>query len=153
MDGFYNPIDFSKIIGYPHELPEAAIENSPAFRNGDNANSHIKAFWQCINKWCDAHIHEDVLMKLFVMTLEDDAYDWFHDLEDYKFKTIQGLIHAFLERWGDRHKDFHWLDASTTPIKKLTEVIKATKFICVNSEKSWKLTLPVQVITLDIQIL
>ena len=112
MDDFYNPIDFSKIIGYPHELPEATIENSLAFRNGDNVNSHIKVFWQCINKWCDAHIHEYVLMKLFAMPLEGEyAYDWFHDSEDYKFKTIQGLIHGFSKRWGDRHEDFHFLDA------------------------------------------
>jgi hypothetical protein len=82
-----------------------------AFYNVDNANSHIKAFWQCINKWCDAHIHDDVLMKFFVLSLEEDAYDWFHDSDDYKFKTIQGLIHAFSKRWGDRHEYFHWLDA------------------------------------------
>jgi hypothetical protein len=59
-------------------------------------------------------------MKFFVKTFEDDAYDWFHDLEDYKFKTIQELILAFLERCGDRQEYSHWLDASTYPLKKLT---------------------------------
>jgi hypothetical protein len=99
MDDFYNPIDFSIIIDYPHELPEVAIENLPDFCNNGDANSHIKAFWQCIGKWRGPHIHEDVLMKLFVLTLvEEDAYDCFHDSDDYDFKTIQGLIHAFLER-------------------------------------------------------
>jgi hypothetical protein len=41
-------------------------------------------------------------MKLFVLTrVEEDAYDWFHDSDDCEFKTIQNLMHAFLERWGD----------------------------------------------------
>jgi len=50
-------------------------------------------------------------MKFLVLSLEEYAYDWFHDLEDYKFKTIQGLIHSFSERWGDRNEYFHWLDS------------------------------------------
>jgi hypothetical protein len=79
MDDFYNPINYLGINDYPHELPEAAIENLPAFYNVGNANYHIKAFWRCINKWFDAHIQEDVLMKLFMLSLEEDAYDWFHD--------------------------------------------------------------------------
>ena len=80
LDNFFNPIDFSRIFGYPHELPEVAIENLRDFHNNGDANSHIKAFGRCIGEWCDPHIHEDVLTKLFVLTLvEEDAYDWFHD--------------------------------------------------------------------------
>jgi hypothetical protein len=44
MDEFYNPLYLKKIIGYPHEFPEATLENLLAFYNVDNANSHIKAF-------------------------------------------------------------------------------------------------------------
>ena len=35
----------------------------------DDASSHIRAFMQCIDEWCDPPIYEDVLMQLFVMTL------------------------------------------------------------------------------------
>jgi hypothetical protein len=38
MEDFYNPIDFSRIIGYPRELLEIAIENLPDFRNNGDAN-------------------------------------------------------------------------------------------------------------------
>ena len=80
LDKFYDPIDFSRIIVYPHELLEIAIENLLDFRNYGDANAHIKAFGQCISEWCDPHVHGDVLMKLFVLTLvEEDVCDWFHD--------------------------------------------------------------------------
>jgi uncharacterized Ntn-hydrolase superfamily protein len=36
------------------------------------------------------------------MTLcEEYAYDWFHDSDDNEFKTIQDLLRALLERFGD----------------------------------------------------
>jgi hypothetical protein len=36
-------------------------------------------------------------MKLFSWTLvEGYAYDWLHDSDDNKFKTIRDLLHAFL---------------------------------------------------------
>jgi hypothetical protein len=87
-------------------------------------------------------------MKLFSLTLvEGDAYDWFHDSDDNEFKTIQDLIHAFLERFGDdqvetynelvdafmeKWKEKEPPDIKTissdikmdAPIEKLTEVLK-----------------------------
>jgi hypothetical protein len=44
MDSFYKPIDFSRIVGYPHDLPKIVIENLPDFRNYGDANAHIRAF-------------------------------------------------------------------------------------------------------------
>jgi hypothetical protein len=31
MDGFWNPIDFSGIVGFPHDISEDAIDNIPDF--------------------------------------------------------------------------------------------------------------------------
>jgi hypothetical protein len=102
MGTFYSPIDFSGIVGYPHDVPEIVIENLPDFRNYGDACARIRAFGQCIDEWCHPPIYEDVLMQLFAMTLcEEDAYYWFHHSDDNKFKTIQDLMHAFLEQWGD----------------------------------------------------
>jgi hypothetical protein len=78
MGGFHSPLDFSGVAGYPHDISDDVIENF-----------HIRAFGQCIDEWCDPPIYEDVLMELFVTTLcEEDAYYWFHDSDDNKFKTI-----------------------------------------------------------------
>jgi hypothetical protein len=74
------------------------------------------------------------------------------DSDDYDFKTIQGLIHAFLERWGDEHEDCLWLDASASPVKKLIENIKTTEFIGINQLRTSEAHLA-STSTLDIHIL
>jgi hypothetical protein len=80
----YDPCDFFNIYGYPHAIPEKAIEKLPSFQgnNAVRAKMHDKSFMRCINKWCAAHDHEDVKMKLFVLSLEDDASDWYEDCLD-----------------------------------------------------------------------
>jgi hypothetical protein len=84
----YAPCDFSAINNYPHALPEKAIEKLPSFQgnNAISAKIHVKSFMRCINKWCAAHDYEDVKMKLFVLSLEDDASDWYEDV-DRSFST------------------------------------------------------------------
>jgi hypothetical protein len=150
MGGFYSPIDFSGIVGYPHDISEDVIDNIPDYHNHGDASAHIKAFTRCIDEWCDPPIYEDVLMQLFVMTLCGEwAYDWFHDSKDKKFKTIRDLLHAFLEIFGhDRDEVYNelvddfvekWkrknllaiettssdikIDAPPSPIEELKEII------------------------------
>jgi hypothetical protein len=76
-----NPCDFSNINGYPHAIPEKAIEKLPSFQGNNvvSAKMHVKSFMRCINKWFVAHDHEDVKMKLFVLSLEEDASDGYED--------------------------------------------------------------------------
>jgi hypothetical protein len=121
MDDYFSPLDFSAINGYPHALPEKATEKLPSFQgnNAISAKAHIKAFSLCINKWCSGatHNHEDVKMKLFALSFEEDAYDWFSGLDDNKYATIKDLIEAFTERWGDKKEHRHLL-AALHSIKK-----------------------------------
>ena len=70
MDDFYDPIDFSGIVGYPHDRSSEAFENTPNYGDHDDASTHIRAFTKCIDEWCDPPIYEDVLMKLFSITLD-----------------------------------------------------------------------------------
>jgi hypothetical protein len=108
MDGFFDPIDFSGIVGYPHDISEDVIDNIPDFYDHDHAGAHIWAFTKCIEKWCDPPIYEDVLMQLFVFTLcGDRANDWFHHSPDKTFKTIQDLLHAFLNLFGRSQHEIH----------------------------------------------
>jgi replication-associated recombination protein RarA len=121
MDAYFIPLDFSAINGYPHSLPKKAIENLPSFQgnNAVSAKSHLKAFSLCINKWYigATHNHQDVKMKLFSLSLEENAFDWFSGLDDNKFTTIKDLIEAFTERWGDKKEHSHLL-AALHSIKK-----------------------------------
>jgi hypothetical protein len=63
---FGDPFDFSEIVGYPNDIPEDVIDNVPDFDHG-HACAHIKAFTKFIDDWCDTPIHEDVLMRMFVL--------------------------------------------------------------------------------------
>jgi hypothetical protein len=108
MDGFYDPIDFSGIVGYPHDISKDVIDNVPDYNDHDDASTHIKAFTRCIDEWCDPPIYEDVLMQLFVMTLAGErANDWFHDSPDKTFKTMRDLLHAFLNLFGRSQHEIH----------------------------------------------
>jgi hypothetical protein len=50
MDGYHDPIDFSGIVGYPHDISEDVIDNVPDYNDHDDASTHITAFTRCINK-------------------------------------------------------------------------------------------------------
>jgi hypothetical protein len=105
--GFFDPIDFSGIVGYPHDISEDAIDNIPEFRHG-HASDHIVIFTKFIEKWCDPPVYEDVLMQLFVFTLvRDREMFWFQDSLDKSFKTIQELLHAFLDMFGYGQQELH----------------------------------------------
>jgi hypothetical protein len=105
--GFFDPIDFSGIVGYPHDISEDAIDNIPEFRHG-HASDHIVTFTKFIEKWCDPPVYEDVLMQLFVFTLvRDREMFWFQDSLDKSFKTIQELLHTFLDMFGHGQQEVH----------------------------------------------
>jgi hypothetical protein len=118
MDDLYAPCDFTVINGYLHVILEKASDKLPSFQGNNvvSVRSHIKAFTHCVNKWCGT-THEDVKMKLFVLSLEEDALDWFTGFADNKFKTIKELIDVFTKRWGDRKENRHLL-AELNSIKK-----------------------------------
>jgi hypothetical protein len=110
MDDPYSLIDFSGIVGYPHDISEDVIDNIPDYDDYDDASDHVRAFMQCIDEWCDPPIYEDVLVQLFVMTLSGESFYWFHDSPNKRFKTIWDLLCAFLEMFGhDRDKVYNEL--------------------------------------------
>jgi hypothetical protein len=151
MDDFFGPIDFSGIVGYPHDISEDAIDNILDFFDHTHLGAHIWAFTKFIEKWCDPPIYEDVLMRLFVFTLVGErAMYWFHDSPDKTFKTIQDLLHAFLNLFGRSQQEIHnelidnfmetWrrknlpnikiissdieVDAPSDPIKEINEIVQ-----------------------------
>jgi hypothetical protein len=79
MDDLYKPCDFTAINGYPHAILEKALEKLPSFKvTMPLVLKHISRLFRfvSINGVC-AHNHEDVKMKLFVLSLEEDAHDGF----------------------------------------------------------------------------
>jgi hypothetical protein len=98
---------FQELLVVPHDISEDAIDNIPEFDH-NHASDHIVTFTKFIEKWCDPPIYEDVLMQLFVFTLvRERGNDWFRDSPDNTFKTIQDLLHAFLDMFGYSQQETH----------------------------------------------
>jgi hypothetical protein len=110
MSYLLKPFDFSGIVGYPNFIPEDVIDNSPIFHNGGDVCAHVKAFWKLIDDWYDPPIYEDALMQLFSWTLLEGnrpACNWFLLHEDNSIKTIQEILHDFLEIFGDDRDEIY----------------------------------------------
>ena len=41
-------------------------------------------------------------MKLFALSLEGDAYDWYIGLDDNSYVNYADLVKGFKKRWGDK---------------------------------------------------
>ena len=69
MCDLFKPLDFTAIVGYPHQIPDKAIEKVPSFHGNDaiTAMSHLLFFAQCYAKWCYKVNFEDVKMRLFCL--------------------------------------------------------------------------------------
>ena len=132
MDDLYKPIDFSAISGYPHLIPEKAIENLPCFQsNNINARRHVQRVSHCFNKWCCNTLYEDVGMKLFILSFDDDDLDWFTRLKDKQIRTFKELTNAFMEKWKEKEPPIIKTvnsDASPDFYEKFTDVIQVMRF-------------------------
>ena len=78
----FTPLDFSDIHGFPNGCYKGVHDVVSEFHgnDGDSTTHHIASF--CILMIDFKVYHEDDLMFLFVMTLEEDVVDWFYGLLD-----------------------------------------------------------------------
>ena len=96
MTEFFKTLDFSQIAGAPHDIPNDAIKKLPIFQgnNAITAKSHLRKFENHVVNYCNdaSHNHEDVKMKLFSLSLEDDVVEWYFDLGDDSYKTLSEFL-------------------------------------------------------------
>jgi hypothetical protein len=75
----FSPLDFSNIPGFPNHVPGIRVweDYLPRFREDDNDNltHHLVEFHYCMHQL--SIFHEDVLMKMFMLSLERDAHQWY----------------------------------------------------------------------------
>ena len=132
MNDLFAPCDFTNILGYPNFiLDEAieAIEELPSFlgNNVISTETHLTNFQLCVSKWCHDINHEDVKIKLFKFSLDGDALDWFIDLLANSFDSLESIIDAFEEKYGDKRKIKVKAQANENDkdlIKELTQMIE-----------------------------
>ena len=122
MMDFFKPLDFSQIAGTSHVIPNDAIKNLPTFQgnNAITAKSHLQKFEKLLVSYCNdvAHDHDDIKMKLFALSLEDDVGEWYLDLADNSYKTLSEFRDGFRKKWAEKKEPRHQL-AALHNIKKM----------------------------------
>ena len=46
-------------------------------------------------------------MKIFALSLEDDAEEWYLDLNDDPYKTLSEFQDGFRKKWGEKKEPRH----------------------------------------------
>ena len=115
MDAFFKPLNFTQITGQPHAILDKSIRKLPTFQ-GNNAftsSSHLSKFSKCLLSWCEdaASKHDDVYMKLFALSHEEDACDRYINLVDNSYNSWDSFKNGFLERFGEKKEPRFLLNA------------------------------------------
>lgn len=131
----FSPFDFTNIKGYPHNFPPnfgEIINEVPLFQDvkAISAESHLQHVNLCISKRFPYTDSEDVKMQLFIFTLGNDLLDWFLEFPDNTFYSLQSIINAFKDKYGDKGRFKAKVEAKEIKedenglIQQLTQMIK-----------------------------
>ena len=113
------------IQGYPHTMPKKFDKWLPKlFRNNIiTIEEHIDKFYACFQIQPLNNDDEDVVMKLFVASLVEDARKWYNNLLDKSIKTWEAFHDTFMKRW-DTKRDYRLLLVQFNEMNKENESIK-----------------------------
>ena len=111
MVDFFKPLDLTQIVGALHAIPSDAIKKLPTFQGNNTitAMSPLLKFLRHFVSYCNnvANDHDDVKMKLFALSLEEDAGEWYLDLVDNSYKTLNEFLEGFTKKWGEKKEPKH----------------------------------------------
>ena len=89
--------DFSDIVGFPHPVPTIIEWDDylPRFRGSkdDHPGEHLFNFHKCMLE--HGFVHEDVLIKLFKFSLEENAREWCQSLPAVSIHSLKDFHVAF----------------------------------------------------------
>ena len=93
----YGPLDFSQCQGQPHDMPKKALKWLPRF-SADNVISftdHVEALEKAFHD--NEIVHEDVAMKLLVISLDGNAYRWYKGLRNNYIIEFDDFVNKLKE--------------------------------------------------------
>jgi hypothetical protein len=97
----FAPLNFSVVPGFPHLVPHISEWGYflPVLRERveDNLAHHLFQFHQCMDQ-LDFY-HEDVLMKMFIHSLDGDARQWYFSLPHSSISSLKEFHLAFKEHY------------------------------------------------------
>jgi hypothetical protein len=94
----FAPFNFSAIPGFPNVVPSLNEwgDYLPIFGKcgEDNPAQHLSEFHELMRQW-EIH-HEDVLLKMFMISLAGDARKWYHSLPPASISSLSEFHAAFI---------------------------------------------------------
>jgi hypothetical protein len=89
--------DFSNIVGFPHPIPTITEWDDylPRFRGSkyDHPDEHLLNFHRCMLE--HDFVHEDVLIKMFIFSLEEHAREWCQSLPNDNIHSLKEFHTVF----------------------------------------------------------
>jgi hypothetical protein len=89
--------DFSDIAGFPHPVPTIIEWDDYLLRfrgsKNDHPGEHLFNFHKCMLE--HGFVHEDVLIKLFKLSLEENAREWCQSLPNLSIHSLKDFHVAF----------------------------------------------------------
>jgi hypothetical protein len=123
----FSPFDFSVVPGYPNPVPHVDEWQGrlPKFKEGtdDNPAEHLLEFHELMHQLNISH--EDVLMNMFMYSLEGDARDWYRSLPLSSISSLQEFHTVF----HDHCKSFIQLSCFLNTVVKSLNPIFNFQFI------------------------
>jgi hypothetical protein len=114
----FDPLSFVAFPDYPHELcTRKWLKCLPLIvgRSGESIEDHLVVFSKLLD---DFEVeHEDVAMRMFVLTLEGEAQTWYKSLLDASIDGWDSFQEKFTERWADKRDNSSLINVFTN-IKK-----------------------------------
>jgi hypothetical protein len=93
----FSPLNFSVVPRFPNVVPtiDEWGDFFPEFREhrDDNPAEHLFEFHELMHQW-GIH-HEDVLMKMFMYSLEGYAHEWYRSLPPTSISSLERFHAAF----------------------------------------------------------
>jgi hypothetical protein len=87
----FAPFIFSVVPGFPNVVPTVDEwgDYLPIFREReeDNPAQHLHEFHELMHQW--EIQHEDVLMKMFIFSLDGDAHEWYRSLPPASISSLE----------------------------------------------------------------
>jgi hypothetical protein len=97
------------------------------FTSNDEVNDedHMSDFWAFFQLHPISDDVEDLAMKLFSVTLHDNARRWYDSLHDANITSMDQLEEVFLNKWSVKLEDIHMLIKRLDYIQKTeNEIVK-----------------------------
>jgi hypothetical protein len=127
----FAPLDFTNVYGFPNTVPDIKIwaDILPKFGEyeDDNPGQHLFEFHKLMEE-LNVH-HEDVLMKLFMFSLENDARLWYKSLPHSSIPSLRCfhiLFHQHCKRIYSAEILFEDC-CDTSPLEEEEETIEISR--------------------------